>query len=560
MGPNSNIDLTTDQRRLVVELIKRHLPYTDVWAYGSRVTWTSRPQSDLDLVAFSGPEQTGQVSDLREAFEESDLPFQVDMLVWDDLPESFQEEIDVNHCPVVEVRTSDSTAEMRFGDYATLIRDHVDPSQQYDTPIQWREFAVEDIAEVVGGGTPSTRDSTNFGGRVPWLTPRDLSHPHDRYVSHGTRNLTTKGLASCSARLLPAGSVLLSTRAPVGYVAIAKKPIAINQGFQGLIPTEKVRSEYMYYWLTANIPKLEAYATGSTFPELTAGTLKKIKIAVPPLPEQDAIVHVLGMLDDKIELNRRMNVTLESILQTIYKAWFVDFVPMRHDAEAKSVNFITQDVTGLFPKEFVDTDIGSIPKGWTVERLGDCYSIVMGQSPPSRTYSTNSDAGLPFFQGSADFGLRFPKNRVYCSLPKRIAQPGSTLISVRAPVGHANIAYEKCCIGRGLAAVLHHSGCVSFTFHTIKETKHRLTEYNAMGTVFGAINKKQLANIRVVQPPIEVIQMFERLTFSLYSALVASVAESTLLANVRDDLVDYLLADSNSLTTKLGGRSWPSTS
>lgn len=290
---DGDIDLTIAQHRIVLDLIGQHLPRTDVWAYGSRVDWTSRPQSDLDLVVFSGPDQSRQVASFREALEDSDLPFRVDVLVWDELPESFREEIDSTHAVLWE-------------------------EPQYTTPTGWPKLAIEDIANVVGGGTPSTCDSTNFGGEVPWLTPRDLSRPHDRYVSQGARSLTSKGLASCSARLLPKGSVLLSTRAPIGYVAIAKNPIATNQGFQSLILTEKVLSEYMYYWLTANVPKLEAYATGSTFSELPARTLKKIKIAVPPLPEQDAIVHVLGRLDDKIELNRRMHQTLESIFQMMF--------------------------------------------------------------------------------------------------------------------------------------------------------------------------------------------------------------------------------------------------
>lgn len=327
MGLVNYIDLTSGQRRIVLDLIDRHLPGTDVWAYGSRVTWTSRPKSDLDLVVFADFDQHRQVANLREAFEDSDLPFRVDVLVWDDLPESFRDEIDNTHVVLWK------------------------PSQQCDTSTQWRELAVEDIAEVVGGGTPSTRDSTNFGGQVPWLTPRDLSRPHDRYVSHGARSLTTKGLASCSARLLPAGSVLLSTRAPIGYVAIAKNPIATNQGFQSLIPNEKVLSEYMYYWLTANIPKLEAYATGSTFPELSARTLKKLKISVPPLSEQDAIVHVLGKLDDKIELNRRMNVTLESMFQSMVAYLLTDRLSTKsqgcHGWKMGQLGDIASAATGL---------------------------------------------------------------------------------------------------------------------------------------------------------------------------------------------------------------------
>lgn len=123
------IDLTTGQRRIVLDLIERHLPDTDVWAYGSRVTWTSRPESDLDLVVFSGADQSGQVADLREAFEESDLTFRVDVLVWDDLPESFRRMVDHEHFPLTDQFSVTRVTHARFGDCASRVRDVVEPNQ-----------------------------------------------------------------------------------------------------------------------------------------------------------------------------------------------------------------------------------------------------------------------------------------------------------------------------------------------------------------------------------------------------------------------------------------------
>lgn len=292
------IDLTAEQYRLVVSLIERHLPGTDVWAYGSRVQWISRPESDLDLVVFSGPEQSSQVSDLREAVEKSNLPFRVDVLVWEDVPVSFQKQIVKEHRPLVSIRTD-------------RIRHH------------WHSATIGDIVDVVGGGTPSTTDSSNFGGKVPWITPKDLAGKRYRYVTNGSRYLSDKGLASSSARLLPTGTVLFSSRAPIGYVAIAANPLATNQGFQNLIPKrEHVLSLYLYYWLLANIRLLENHASGSTFQELSADSLKSISIPVPPLSEQHSLVSMLSVFDDLIELNRRMNAHLDSMVHMIYRRWF----------------------------------------------------------------------------------------------------------------------------------------------------------------------------------------------------------------------------------------------
>ena len=298
MGLKGAIDLTAGQRQIVLELIERHLPDTDVWVYGSRAQWTSQPESDLDLVVFSGPDQSGQVADLREAFEESELPFRVDVLVWNDMPGSFQTQVGKEHLPLLTTWTD-------------RVRHH------------WHSAAIGDIADVVGGGTPSTTNPSNFGGNVPWITPKDLAGKRYRYVTHGSRNLSAKGLASSSARLLPTGTVLFSSRAPIGYVAIAAKPLATNQGFQNLIPKRNcVLSRYLYYWLVANTRLLKNHASGSTFQELSASSLKSISIPVPPLSEQHSLVSMLSVFDDLIELNRRMNVHLDSIVHMTYRRWF----------------------------------------------------------------------------------------------------------------------------------------------------------------------------------------------------------------------------------------------
>jgi type I restriction enzyme S subunit len=200
---------------------------------------------------------------------------------------------------------------------------------------EWRVFRIGDIADISGGSTPSTGDPANFDGDIPWLTPKDLSGPHGRYVSRGERNLSRKGLASCSAKLLPEGTVLLSSRAPIGYAAIAKNPIATNQGFRNLVIKPGYEPEFVYYWLMAHVEELKRHASGSTFRELSGSALARITISIPDQATQRAIAHILGTLDDKIELNRRMNETLEAMARAIFKSWFVDFEPVRAKMEGR---------------------------------------------------------------------------------------------------------------------------------------------------------------------------------------------------------------------------------
>jgi len=149
---------------------------------------------------------------------------------------------------------------------------------------EWLEIRVEDFAEVVGGGTPSTKVEANFNGKISWITPKDLSGYPFRYISRGERNISERGLANSNARLLPAGSVLLTTRAPVGYVAIAANPLTTNQGFHSLVPKDGFSSEFIYYLLKANTEYLKSNASGTTFGEVSGRVLKNWSFPLLPSP------------------------------------------------------------------------------------------------------------------------------------------------------------------------------------------------------------------------------------------------------------------------------------
>jgi type I restriction enzyme S subunit len=153
----------------------------------------------------------------------------------------------------------------------------------------------------------------------------------------------------------------------------------------------------------------------------------------------------------------------------------------------------------LFPDELIGSELGAIPKGWGVSTIGVEFIVTMGQSPPGHTYNENQE-GTPFFQGRRDFKWRYPVNRVFCTAPKRFAQKGDTLLSVRAPVGDVNKAATICCIGRGLAALRHKSGCEAYTYYTLKKLEQYFNNFDTEGTVFGSINQKDLKDIKITHP------------------------------------------------------------
>ena len=210
----------------------------------------------------------------------------------------------------------------------------------------WPIYKVSEFAEIYNGGTPSTSEPKNFGGEIPWITPKDLSNYEYRYISKGARSITEHGLKNSSATIVPEGTILLTSRAPVGYMAIAQNPVTTNQGFKNLVIKEGFDNRFIFYMLKFNVDFLKSQASGSTFAELSRTTLKEITFSIPPLPEQRAIAEVLSALDDKIELNRRMNQTLEQLARAIYKHMFIDN-PEREGWEVKSLSELAEFVKGV---------------------------------------------------------------------------------------------------------------------------------------------------------------------------------------------------------------------
>ena len=225
----------------------------------------------------------------------------------------------------------------------------------------WKKYKLSDIGTIVGGATPSTTVDKYYGGDIPWLTPKDLSSFSERYIERGERNITAEGLKSCSAQVLPVGSVLFSSRAPIGYIAIAKKPIATNQGFKSIIPNDKINNLFLYYLLKYNKANIESMGSGTTFKEVSGTTMKNIEVLVPSLIEQERIAKILGVLDDKIELNNRINRNLEKQALSLFRRWFVDF-------EFPDINGNPYKSSG---GEMVESMLGKIPKEWKVFMLED---------------------------------------------------------------------------------------------------------------------------------------------------------------------------------------------
>lgn len=265
---------------------------------------------------------------------------------------------------------------------------------------------------------------------------------------------------------------------------------------------------------------------------------------VVPKPERDLqrqIGDFLELLDHKIEINRKLNTTLEVIARAIFKSWFIDFDPVRAKMEGRTPYGMDEEPLALFPDSFEDSELGEIPKGWNVGRLDKEYIVTMGQSPPGETYNEYGN-GVPFYQGRVDFGARFPKHRVYCTSPKRMAKDHDTLITVRAPVGDINMVLEGCCIGRGVAAVRHKNGSYSYTYYSMNSIKEQFRVFEAEGTVFGAMGKDDLGSIKVLIPPKRVIERFNKFIIPFDEMIELLTKQSITLSLLRDLLLPKLIS------------------
>ena len=374
---------------------------------------------------------------------------------------------------------------------------------------KWKECTISDIGTVVGGATPSTKVPENYiEGRIAWITPKDLSTFHSRYIEHGERNITERGLHTCSTTLLPPNTILFSSRAPIGYIAIAKNALCTNQGFKNIIPNTNIHPLFLYYLLKNNKDRIENMGSGTTFKEVSAAVMNSISIRIPEkIQIQQKITKLLGSLDDKIELNRQINANLEQQAQAIFK------------------------------EMFIDNGLKNVKKGM----LQDIAEITMGLSPDGSSYN-KKQLGIIFFQGRAEFGDRFPKIRLYTSQPKRIAIRNDILMSVRAPVGDINIAHHDCCIGRGLASIRSKYNHQSFLFYTMLNLKKYLDRFNSEGTVFGAISKEALNTIPIDIPSEGKIKHFEQIASPIDTYILNNYKEICCLESLRDTLLPKLMS------------------
>lgn len=369
------------------------------------------------------------------------------------------------------------------------------------------KYKLSEIMDLIGGGTPKTSVAAYWGGDIPWLSVKDFNNDN-RYVYETEKTITQEGLNNSSTKLLERDDSIISARGTVGEMAMIPFPMAFNQSCYGLrAKKEIVDPTFLYYLVKHNVYVLQKNTHGSVFDTITRDTFAGIDVDVPEMDTQIKIAGILRDLDDKIELNTNINKNLQAQAQTIYQHMIID----------------------------------NADDSWTPGVLSDIAVITMGQSPKGESYNENG-IGTVFFQGRAEFGFRFPTRRLYTTDPKRMAKANDALMSVRAPVGDMNVAYEDCCIGRGLGAIRSKDGHQSFVLYTMLTLREQLNVFNGEGTVFGSINRDALNSMPIDIPPQEIMEQFEDIVAPMDAEIRNNYDEICRLQALRDSLLPRLMS------------------
>jgi type I restriction enzyme S subunit len=384
---------------------------------------------------------------------------------------------------------------------------------------------------------------------VPLL--RGVNVNHGRFYDDGFVFISEETADRLSKFESYPGDVLLVHKGTLGQIGLMPKDRKYHRYIMGnsmlrvRCDTTKLIPEYLYYWLCSNEGQHYLFSRVSQVgvPQIQRPltTLREASLPVPPLDEQKAIAHILGTLDDKIELNQQMNGTLEAISRAIFKSWFVDFDPVRAKMDGRQPTGMDATTADLFPDSFEDLPRGEIPKGWRVGKLSELAEVVMGSSPKGDTYNEDG-IGIPLVNGPVEFGNYFLVKKKWTIAPTRLSISGDLIFCVRgSTTGRRVIADDVYCLGRGVCAIRAPQGQQSFINQTINLGLDRLLA-KTTGSVFPNLNTLDIKEFEILLPPEMLIQKYCLLEYPLTKRVWHNIQESESLTTIRNSLLPRLLS------------------
>jgi type I restriction enzyme S subunit len=419
--------------------------------------------------------------------------------------------------------------------------------------LAWDKKPLDDLTE---SNSPITYGVVKPGeeGEVPFIRGGDIEN--GRILMNQLRTISRPISEQYRRTLLNGGELLVSLVGNPGQVAIAPPSLAgANIARQvGLVRLRAdVDTRFVSYFLRSPVGQqaLGAQSLGSVQQVINLRDLKRVIVPLPPLPEQKRIAHILGTLDDKIDLNRRMNATLEGISRAIFKSWFVDFDPVRQRAAGKQPVGMDAQTAALFPDSLEDSEIGESPKGWMVQPISELTEIAGGSTPSTREpqfwedgvhhWATPKDLSNLTVPVLLDTERRLTVSGV-AQITSGLLPIGTVLLSSRAPIGYLAIVETPVAINQGFIAMKPKDGVSNLFLLRWTAASHDEIVSRANGSTFLEISKSNFRPIPAVRPTQAVMDAFHERAFSLFRRVVACERESRSLAALRDTLLPKLLS------------------
>ncbi|EJB70067.1 restriction endonuclease subunit S [Helicobacter pylori] len=407
---------------------------------------------------------------------------------------------------------------------------------------EWQTFCLKDLGKIVGGATPPTNNPKNYGNKIAWITPKDLSTLQGRYIKKGSRSISRLGFKSCSCVLLPKHAILFSSRAPIGYVAIAEKRLCTNQGFKSIIPNKKIYFEFLYYLLKYHKDNISNIGGGTTFKEVSGATLGLFKVKIPPTYyEQQKIARTLSVLDQKIENNHKINELLHKILELLYEQYFVRFDFL----DENNKPYQTSGGKMKFSKELNRL----IPNDFEVKTLGDnplCNTIKTGVNPfKQKVYYETKHIQETL---SLNQGLKVSYNKrtnranmqptIYSVWFAKMKDTKKHLFLNQ----HMQSWIKESILSTGFCGLQCQKHTFEYIASTIKYSPFETRKNNlATGATQKAINIEMLDYIFILIPNKELLDNYSKITKPLYEKISNNIIETQTLTALRDFLLPLLL-------------------
>ena len=533
------LHLSPRHREEIEALLRKHLPNVEIWAYGSRVNGRSHDGSDLDLV-LRGPTlaaiDTSRIVDFIETLQDSTIPFLVEARDWACLPESFHREIEREHVVLVEREESLGTASDG-----------------------WVSLSLGEVCTKIGSGATPRGGKEVYLKDGPYALIRSQNVYNHRFNHDGLAFINQHQATELNNVEVFADDVLLNITgdsvARACQVAPDVLPARVNQHVAIIRPNpHKLSPHFLRYFLVC--PEIQAMllswaGSGGTRNALTKGMIESFDVQAPmDVDEQRAIAHILGTLDDKIELNRRMNETLEAMARALFKSWFVDFDPVRAKMEGRDTG-LPKHLADLFPDRLVDSELGEIPEGWRVADIESlCVSITSGGTPARKDPTFWKRGAIPWYKtgelldGPLIDSEEYITETAIDNSSTKLWPAGTILFALYASptVGRLGVLAKPGTANQAVAGLIVKSAYgVPFLRRMLIEARGFLRAI-AVGAAQQNINQRILKTHRLIAPKIAAARAYSRLMATCDEQQVVIAEESRTLAGLRDALLPKLVS------------------